>query len=173
MATRIEGRAFVFGDHVSGDNGIIEFGVIRDFTKPFDEASLAAMCFSRVDPRFPAAFRPGDIVVAGRNFAHHSHPQVAVALKAAGLACVVCESTETGLLRKCLNIGFPLVTCRGVTGLVREGQVLAVDLAEGRIANRHTGEELRTAPYSPRMLGMIAAGGLIPFLKAELSAAAG
>jgi 3-isopropylmalate/(R)-2-methylmalate dehydratase small subunit len=170
MTTRIEGRAFVFGDHVSGDNGIIEFGVIRDFTKPFDEKGLGAMCFSRVDPRFPAAFGPGDIVVAGRNFAHHSHPQVAVSLKAAGLGCVVCESTETGFLRKCLNIGFPLVTCRGIAALTVEGDVLAVDLAAGTVENRRTGDVLRTAAYSPRMLGMITAGGLIPFLKAELAA---
>lgn len=168
---RITGRAWLFGDHVSGDNGIIEFGVIRDFTKPFDEASLAAMCFARVDPRFPAAFGRGDIVVAGRNFAHHSHPQVAVALKAAGLGCVICESTETGFLRKCLNIGFPLLTCRGISALAREGDTLAVDLAAGRVQNLTTGGHLDTAPYSERMLGMIGAGGLIPFLKATLAPA--
>lgn len=173
MSTTIEGRVWVFGDNISGDNGIIEFGVIRDFTKPFDEASLAAMCFARVDPAFPARFGPGDIVVAGRNFAHHSHPQVSVAMKAAGLAGVLCESTETGFLRKCVNIGFPLLVCPGVTGIVQSGQTLAVDLASGRVTNRDTGAALQTAGYSPRLLAMIDAGGLIPFLRAERAALAG
>lgn len=163
------GRVWKFGDNVSGDHGIIEFSVIVDFTKPFDEAALARMCMRKIDPEFPDKVRPGDIVVGGRNFAHHSHPQVAVALKAAGLGAVVVESTETGFLRKCVNIGFPLVLCPGITAAVETGHELRVDLAAGEVANRTTGQVLRTKPYAPRLLAMIDAGGLIPHLRHEFA----
>ncbi len=164
MGNAITGRVWKFGDNISGDNGIIEFSMIMDFTKPFDEAALARMCFAKIDPEFPENVRKGDLVVAGSNFAHHSHPQVAVAMKAAGVAAVIVESTETGFLRKAVNIGLPLVLCPGITGIVETGEELSVDLESGEIRNLTTGNSLKTKPYSDRMLAILEHGGLIPYL---------
>ena len=134
MDFSITGRVWKFGDNISGDNGIIEFSVIRDFSQPFDESGLGKMCFAKIDPEFPDKVGKGDIVVGGSNFAHHSHPQVAVAIKAAGIAAVIVESTETGFLRKAINYGLPLLLCPGITGIVEAGEELSVDLASRNIS---------------------------------------
>lgn len=165
MSHSITGRVWKFGDNISGDNGIIEFSVIRDFSQPFDEGGLGKMCFAKIDPEFPENVRKGDLVVGGSNFAHHSHPQVAVAIKAAGIAAVIVESTETGFLRKAVNYGLPLLLCPGITGIVETGEELSVDLATGRVKNLTSEAELLAKPYSERMLAMIQLGGLIPYLK--------
>ena len=104
------GRAWVFGDDISGDDGIIEFAIVRDsFGKEFDEDALRAMCFRRLRPEFPAQVKPGDIVVGGRNFAHHNHVEVSVAIRASGIAVVVVESCDAGFLRRALNNGLPVM----------------------------------------------------------------
>lgn len=167
----IVGRAWKFGDGVCGDDGIIQFSRINDLGS-YDEPALKAMCFELINPEFPAQVRAGDLVVAGHNFAHHSHPHVCVALKASGIAAVVVESCDSGFMRKALNIGLPVVTCPGVTRLVQPFEALEVDLEKGELRHTVSGASLPVRPFSERMLGIVAAGGLIPFLKLQYSAEA-
>ncbi len=164
----LSGRVWKFGDGISGDDGIIQFSRIRDLAA-YDEPALRAMCFQLIDPDFAPNVRPGDLVVAGHNFAHHSHPHVAVAIKASGIAAVVVESCDSGFVRKALNIGLPLLTCPGIAGLVKPFDTIEVDLAAGSVLHPASGRSLAARPFSARMLGIVNAGGLIPYLKSHYS----
>lgn len=168
---RIAGRAWKFGDGVCGDDGIIQFSRIGDLGA-YDEPALKAMCFQLINQEFAKQVQAGDLVVGGHNFAHHSHPHVCVALKASGITAVVVESCDSGFMRKCLNIGVPVVICPGVAGLVREFEGLEVDLAGGRVLHAGSGRSLPVRPFSRRMLDIVQAGGLIPFLAAQYSGGA-
>ncbi|MBX9594722.1 MAG: hypothetical protein K2X46_10185 [Roseomonas sp.] len=163
------GRAWVFGDDVSGDDGIIEFAIIRDgFGKEFDEDALRAMCFRRLRPEFPAEVKAGDIVVGGRNFAHHNHVEVSVAMRASGIAVVVVESCDSGFLRRALNVGLPVMICPGIHAAVRDGDVIAADPATG-IVTLSDGTARQSKPFSPRMVQIWRAGGTIPLLVREFA----
>ena len=165
---RIGGRAWKFGDGVCGDDGIIQFSRIGDLGV-YDEPALKAMCFQLINPEFARAVRPGDLLVAGHNFAHHSHPHVCVAIKASGIAAVVVESCDSGFVRKALNIGLPLVICPGITALVQPFEQLEVDLARGEVIHAASRRSLPARPFSERMLSIARAGGLIPLLKSQYS----
>ncbi|TPG53775.1 3-isopropylmalate dehydratase small subunit [Roseomonas nepalensis] len=167
--TLLRGRVWKFGDNISGDDGIIEFSIIREgFGKAFDEAALRAMCFRRLRPEFPEQVRPGDIVVGGRNFGHHNHVEVSVAIKASGIAAVVVESCESGIIRRALNVGLPVMTCPGITAAVEDGDVLEADPATGLI-RAADGRVLPSRPFSPRMVEIWRAGGSIPLLQREFA----
>jgi 3-isopropylmalate/(R)-2-methylmalate dehydratase small subunit len=164
------GRVWKFGDHVSGDDGIIEFAIIREgFGKAFDEDALRAMCFRRLRPEFPAQVRPGDIVVGGANFAHHNHVEVSVAIRASGIAVVVVESCEAGFVRRALNTGLPVMICPGISAAVQDGEVIEADPATGEV-RLPSGRVLRARPFSPRMVQVWRAGGVIPLLEQEFAA---
>jgi len=164
------GRAWVFGDDVPGDDGIIEFAIIRDsFGKEFDEVALRAMCFRRLRPDFPAQVKAGDIVVGGRNFAHHNHVEVSVAIRASGIAVVVVESCDSGFLRRALNNGLPVMICPGIAAAVQDGDVISADPATGEVT-LPSGQVLRSKPFSERMVEIWRAGGTIPLLEREFAA---
>lgn len=164
MTTVLQGRAWVFGDNVNGDDGIIDFSRVPDLGA-VDVPALKAMCFERIRPEFRAQVTAGDIVVGGRNFAIQNHMQAGVAIKACGIACVVVESCDSGFLRKSLNIGLPVVVCPGVTGIVSDGQDLEVDPASGRVHVALTGGTLHARPYSQEMLAIWQAGGLVGYAR--------
>lgn len=164
------GRVWKFGDDVSGDDGIIEFAIVRDsFGKEFDEDALRAMCFRRLRPEFPAQVKPGDIVVGGRNFAHHNHVEVSVAMRASGIAVVVVESCDSGFLRRALNNGLPVMVCPGIAEAVGDGDIISADPATGEV-RLPSGRMLRSKPFSERMVQIWQAGGTIPLLEREFAA---
>lgn len=164
------GRVWKFGDDVSGDDGIIEFAIIRDsFGKEFDEAALRAMCFRRLRPEFPAEVQPGDIVVGGRNFAHHNHVEVSVAIRASGVSVVVVESCDSGFMRRALNNGLAVMACPGIAAAVEDGAVISADPATGAVT-LPSGRVLHAKPFSERMVQIWRAGGTIPLLEAEFAA---
>lgn len=170
MATAMTGRAWKFGDNVCGDDGIIEFSIVREgFGKAFDEALLKSVCFRQIRPEFPNEVKPGDIVVGGRNFAHHNHVEVSAAIKFSGISVVVVESCETGFVRRALNLGLPVVTCPGVAEAVADGETITVDPATGTVETS-SGKALQGRAFSPRMVAIWQAGGIVPLLQKEFSA---
>ena len=136
------------------------------------EPALRAQCFQAIEPAFVGEVRAGDLIVAGENFAHHSHPHVCVALKCSGIAAVVVESCDTHFVRKSLNIGLPVVVCPGIAGLVSRFDPIELDIAAGSVRNLAGGGGLNFRPYAPRMVAIVRAGGLIKLLKEEHAAAA-
>ncbi len=164
------GRVWKFGDDISGDDGIIEFAIVREgFGKEFDEDALREMCFRRLRPEFPAEVRPGDIVVGGRNFAHHNHVEVSVAIRASGIAVVVVESCDSGFLRRALNAGLPVMICPGIAEAAQDGDIISADPETGEVM-LPSGQTLRARPFSPRMVEIWQAGGVIPLLVREFAA---
>ncbi len=165
-----KGRAWKFGDDVCGDDGIIDFSIVREgFGKEFDEDALRAMCFRRLRPEFPEQVRKGDIVVGGHNFAHHNHVEVSVAIRASGIAVVVVESCEAVFIRRALNTGLPVMICPGISTAVQDGEVISADPATGAVT-LPSGRMLHARPFSPRMVQIWKAGGVIPLLEREFAA---
>lgn len=167
--TRIEGRVWKFGDNISADDGIIQYSQVPDLGE-FDIPALKAMCFVTLRPGFPQQVGQGDIIVAGRNFGHHSHPHAAVAMKESGIAAVFVESCDSAFIRKALNVGLPIIPCPGISAMVEEGQKLATDLRAGEVINLDTGKQLRFRPLHPMMIEVWRAGSLAPALRRRLRA---
>jgi len=168
--TKITGRVWTFGDNISADNGIIQYSKVPDLGT-FDIPALKAMLFVLLDPDFPQKVREGDIVVAGRNFAHHSHPHACVAMIESGIRACVVESTDSAFIRKGLNYGLPIVPCRGITEIAATGDEIETDLGTGIARNLHTGDERRFRPYCDSMLQVWRLGGLAPALRERVAAA--
>jgi len=167
--TTLRGKVWKFGDEVSGDAGIIDFSAVREgFGKAFDEPLLRQMCFRRLNPEFPERVRPGDIVVGGTNFAHQNHVEVSAAIKLSGIAAVVVESCESAFVRRALSQGLPVVVAPGITALVQQDDVIEVDPATG-VIRAADGRTLQARPFSPRMVAIWRAGGLIASLAAEVA----
>ncbi len=157
--TRIEGRVWRFGDNISADDGIIRYSQVPDLGT-FDIPALKAMCFTLLRPDFPQVVAQGDVIVAGRNFGHHSHPHACVAMKECGIAAVLVESCDSVFIRKALNIGLPVIPCPGVHAAFAEGDRLATDLAAGTVENLTSGARLTYRPWAAQMIEVWQAGSL-------------
>lgn len=166
--SEISGRAWLFGDNISADDGIIQYSQVPDLGS-FDIPKLKAMCFATLRSEFVGEVRKGDIVVAGKNFGHHSHPHACVAMKESGIAAVIVESTDSAFVRKALNVGLPIISCPGITQIVGHHQQVAVDIEMGTVRNVETAETLTFRPFAPQMLQVWRAGGLAAALKQRLN----
>ena len=125
---------------------------------------VAQHAFETVAPDFRSRFGRGDIIVAGRNFGINSSREQAIhALRMMGVAAVVAPAFGRQFFRNAVNNGLPVVEC-DISG-IREGDRVELDLAEGRLAITERGVLCRFSPLSPAIQTLLAAGGLIPFLK--------
>jgi 3-isopropylmalate/(R)-2-methylmalate dehydratase small subunit len=130
---------------------------------------LAAHCFLNVDPDFRKRVRRGDFLVGNRGVGWgHGHDQAIMALKAVGIAAVICETTTITFRRNCLNHGLPIVEIAGIFEQVSSGDRLELDLDAGSLKNSSTGDVFRFDPYPVFILQMLDAGGLYPQLSREL-----
>lgn len=161
MKGTLRGNAWAFGDNVDTDQIIPAEHLVT-----MDNRELAKHAFSKVAPEFPAKVRPGDIVVAGRNFGCGSSREHAPrALMGAGVSCVVAESFARIFFRNSINIGLPLVEAKLAA---KRGEVVSVDLGKGVVRNESTGEEATFASYPPFVMMLIEKGGLVPYTKEML-----
>jgi 3-isopropylmalate/(R)-2-methylmalate dehydratase small subunit len=158
-------RAWVFGDDV--DTDVLAPG--RYMKLPIEE--IAGHCLEAVDPSFAATVRPGDVVVAGRNFgAGSSREQAAGALKALGVAAVIAPSFAGIFYRNALNLGLVALVCADA-GRIRAGDEIAFDAEAGRIENRTRGETLACEPIPAHLMAMVRDGGLLAHLEKRLAGA--
>ncbi len=152
----LEGRALVVGDDIDTDAIIPARYLVTT-----DSAELGRHCLEGLDPRFPERIRPGDILVAGENFGCGSSREHAVlALKGAGVACVVAKSFARIFFRNAVNLGFPVLECPEL-GEITEGHWISVDLGKGIIADAENGTSFKANPLPPFILEILHAGGLI------------
>jgi 3-isopropylmalate/(R)-2-methylmalate dehydratase small subunit len=129
-------------------------------------AEMAQHVLETANPEFPKKVRPGDILVAGRNFGCSSGRAIAAkALKATGLSAIVAELFSRTFYRNGHEIGLPLLEVSGVHDLVDTGDRIRVDIRAGVIENLTSGKSLRGNPPPEFLLEMVQAGGLIPLLK--------
>ena len=155
-----EGRCWKFGDNIPTD-------LITPTHIMFKTArEMAAFVLEGLNPEFPRKVRPGDILVAGRNFGCSSGRALAAkALQATGVGAVVSELFARTFYRNGHEIGLPLLEAGGVQDLVHDGDTLRVDIRQGTLTNLTSGKSLQGKIPSTFLLQMLAAGGLIPMLK--------
>jgi 3-isopropylmalate/(R)-2-methylmalate dehydratase small subunit len=133
---------------------------------------MAGHALEDLDSDFAAAVRPGDVVVAGRNFGcGSSREQAAVCLKAAGVRAVVARSFARIFFRNAINQGLPAVVSAEAVEAVENGDSLEIDFAEGLISTPRG--KFRFPPFPPSVLGILEAGGLIPYTLRKLDSAGG
>jgi 3-isopropylmalate dehydratase small subunit len=130
-----------------------------------DPKLLAGHCMEDLDPAFAARVRAGDILLAGKNFGCGSSREHApLALKAAGIACVIAGSFARIFYRNAFNLGLPLLVCPEVYGPSDSGDELEVSLATGMIRNLTKGETFRAEPIPEFMREIIGRGGLMKYV---------
>lgn len=160
-------RAWVFGDAI--DTDLLAPGHLMKM--PADV--LARHCLEAVDPAFAGAVRPGDIVVAGRDFGlGSSREQAAVSLKLLGVSAILAVSFARIFYRNAINLGVPAIVFPDAAEIL-PGDDLRVDIEAGRIDNATQERSYRVAPIPPNLIAIIRAGGLLPYTRARLAATTG
>jgi 3-isopropylmalate/(R)-2-methylmalate dehydratase small subunit len=155
-------KAWVLGDNVDTDvmapGAYMKFGI----------EEIAKHCLESVLPGFAGEIKPGDFIVAGRNFGTgSSREQAPAALKHLGVTALVAESFAGLFYRNAINLGLPAVACIQAKR-IRQGDVLEVDFEKGKIKNVTTGETLACEAIPPHLMPMLRDGGLLAHLEKRL-----
>jgi 3-isopropylmalate/(R)-2-methylmalate dehydratase small subunit len=155
---RYRGICHKFGDDLQHDAQMISFDfVIR---RVMDAQTLIPHLFQGMRPDFHKIARPGDIIIAGKNFGKgKAHIQAYIAMQALGLA-VACESMPYNTYRALIGLGFTFMTgCAGIGTLVEDGDDIEIDFRSGFFANHTRGMEREFKPLPARALDIIRMGG--------------
>jgi 3-isopropylmalate/(R)-2-methylmalate dehydratase small subunit len=137
----------------------------------YQPEELAPHCMEDIDTDFAARVQPGDFIVATTNFGCGSSREHApLAIKAAGISCVIAKSFARIFFRNAVNIGLPILECDEAVEETEQGDVLEVELASGEIRNITKGKTFQAEPYPDFMLELISVGGLIEHTKRKLEA---
>lgn len=163
----LKGTVHKYGDHV--DTDVI---IPARYLNTSDPKALAAHCMEDIDKDFVHKVKAGDIIVAGRNFGCGSSREHApLAIKTAGISCVIAESFARIYYRNSINIGLPVLECPEAAKDAVAGDTLEVDLAQGIIRNLTQNKEYKTAAFPPFMQKIIAAGGLVNYTRSVIQEA--
>lgn len=164
MSDSFGGKAWVYGDNV--DTDVI---IPARYLSTSDPAELAPHCMEDLDPGFIKGMAKGDLIVAGSNFGCGSSREHApLAIKGAGVSCVIAVSFARIFFRNALNIGLPILECPEAAKSIKAGDRVEVDLALGKIRDLDTGEEFSAKPFPPFLRDLVARGGLVPAVRARL-----
>ena len=162
MESKITGRVWKYGDDVNTD--VIFPGKYTYSIS--DPAEMAEHALEDLDPSFVANVRPGDIIVAGKNWGcGSSREQAVVCLKQAGVGAIVARSFARIYFRNCINHALPIVTCDAVDG-VESGDEISIDFEAGTVTT--PAGEYAFPPLSPEVMEILEAGGLIAHVRQEL-----
>ncbi len=130
---------------------------------------LAKHCMEDIDADFVRRVKPGGIIMATTNFGCGSSREHApLAIKAAGVSCVIAKSFARIFFRNAINIGLPLLECGKAVDSTEDGDTLEIDITNGKIKNITRGGEYNAKPYPDFMAKLIAVGGLIEYTKKRL-----
>lgn len=163
-----KGRVWKYGDNVNTD--VIFAGKYTYNIMPPEE--MAKHALEDLDPEFAKNVKPGDVVVAGKNFGcGSSREQAAACLRYAGVQAVVAKSFARIYYRNAINLGLPVLQSAEAADALQAGDEVEIDFAAAKI--RSAGREWSFPPYPPAVLGIIEAGGLIEYTKKKLAKAAG
>lgn len=161
----VKGKVHKYGDDVNTDEIIP-----ARYLNTTDPAELAKYCMEDIDADFVKNAKPGDIVVANMNFGCGSSREHApIALKAAGISCVIAKTFARIFYRNSINIGLPILESPEAVDGISAGDEVEVDLDNGVIKNLSTGKEFKSKPFPPFMQQLIEAGGLINYARERIS----
>jgi 3-isopropylmalate/(R)-2-methylmalate dehydratase small subunit len=154
---RFQGKSWKFPDDV--DTDVI---IPARYLMTSDADELAEHVMEDIDPEFAKNVQKGDIIVAGRNFGCGSSREHApIAIKAAGVSCIIAASYARIFYRNAINIGLPIVECPEAIDEAETGDEFEVDTNEGWVRNTRTGKAYDAVPFPEYIKDIIAAGGLM------------
>jgi 3-isopropylmalate/(R)-2-methylmalate dehydratase small subunit len=160
----VSGTVVKFGDNV--DTDVIIPGRYLVLINPKE---LAEHAMEGLDPAFTKKAKNGVILVAGKNFGcGSSREQAPIALKYAGVKCVIAETFARIFYRNAINIGLPVVECKGVSDAIEEGNELTVDLTAGTVKNQSKNTTLQATQLPTFILEILSDGGLIENLRKRM-----
>lgn len=161
----IKGRVHKYGDNV--DTDVI---IPARYCTAFTERELAPHCLEDLDPDFVKKVQPGDIIVAGRNFGCGSSRENApIAIKGAGVSCVIAKSFARIFYRNSINIGLPILESDQAVDDAATGDQIEVILATGTIRNVTKSKSYQVPPFPDIIQEIITLGGMVEFAKKRIA----
>jgi len=156
----IKGHVHKFGDDINTDDIIA-----AKYLDSQDEKFLGSKCMENIDPGFAGRLKKGDIIVAGKNFGCGSSREHApLAIKGCGVSLVIAESFARIFYRNSINLGLPILVFPDCSK-IKDGDILAVDLAGGKIRNLSQRKVYTCQKFPDFMREIIDSRGLIEWIK--------
>jgi len=160
----MKGKVWKYGDNVNTD--VIFPG--KYTYSPLTPEEMAQHALEDIDPEFARQVRPGDIIVAGRNFGcGSSREQAAICLKAAGVQAIIARSFARIFFRNAINQGLPVFVQEEVVAGLNQGDEVDLELEKGELVAG--GKRWLLPPLPLMVLKIIKAGGLIPYTRQKLA----
>ena len=157
---KARGRVFKYGDNV--DTDVI---IPARYLNVSDPKELAQHCMEDIDAEFVKKAKKGDIIVADKNFGCGSSREHApIAIKAAGVSCVIADTFARIFYRNAINIGLPILECPAAAAAIKDGEV---NFDDGVITNKTTGETFKGQAFPEFMQKIIKAEGLVNYLNSN------
>lgn len=157
---KASGRVFKYGDNV--DTDVIIPARYLNATKGEE---LAKHCMEDIDKDFVNKVQKGDIIVANKNFGCGSSREHApLAIKCAGVSCVIAETFARIFYRNAINIGLPIIECPEAAKAIESGHEVEVDFDSGVITNKTKGTSFKGQPFPEFMQKLISSGGLVNYI---------
>ena len=155
-----EGKVFKFGDN--GDTDVI---IPARYLNSSDPKELALHCMEDIDKEFVNKVSAGDIIVAEKNFGCGSSREHApIAIKAAGVSCVIAETFARIFYRNAINIGLPIIECKEAALEIKAGDEVEVNFDTGVITDKTTGKSFQGQAFPPFMQKIIDCEGLVNYI---------
>ena len=153
--------------HKYGDNVDTDVIIPARYLNTADHSELAKHCMEDIDKDFVNKVNKGDIIAAGYNFGCGSSREHApIAIKAAGVSCVIASTFARIFYRNAINIGLPILECPEAAKDIKAGDEIEIDFDSGVIKNLTTGKSYSAEPFPEFIKDIISAGGLLNSLKA-------
>ncbi len=152
--------------HKYGDNVDTDVIIPARYLNTASHEELAKHCMEDIDAEFVSKVKPGDIIVANKNFGCGSSREHApIAIKASGISCVIASTFARIFYRNSINIGLPILECPEAAKEIRDGDEVEVNFDSGKILDKTLGKTFQAQPFPPFIQNIIEKGGLLNSLK--------
>lgn len=161
MKMKAQGTVYKYGDNI--DTDVI---IPARYLNTQDPKELASHCMEDIDKSFVTKVKQGDIMVGGENFGCGSSREHApLAIKSAGVDCVIAKSFARIFYRNSINIGLPILECPAASEAIADGDTVAIDFDTGVITDVTTGATFQAEPFPPFIQNIIQKGGLMASIR--------
>lgn len=158
---KAQGTVYKYGDNI--DTDVI---IPARYLNTQDAKELASHCMEDIDKSFVTKVKQGDLMVGGENFGCGSSREHApLAIKSAGIDCVIAKSFARIFYRNAINIGLPILECPAASEAIADGDTVAIDFDTGVITDVTTGATFQAEPFPPFIQNIIAKGGLMASIR--------
>ncbi|MCL2686468.1 MAG: 3-isopropylmalate dehydratase small subunit [Candidatus Bathyarchaeota archaeon] len=165
MESKIKANAIVFGNNIDSD--VILPGKYLVLVDPYE---LGKHALESLDTDFVNKAKDGVVLIGGKNFGcGSSREQAPLALKYAGVKCVIAESFARIFYRNSINIGLPVIECKNISSVVKTGDTITIDLETGKIQNQTNKQTLQGTMLPSFIMEILSDGGLIENLHKRMN----